>query len=92
MFGWSKGLDWRTPHPHLELLSKALTGSEGSTFVRREICLRESQLDRARAIAVENGLSVNAVPVFALTTLIERYEAGPGKAEILKRRKPKHMI
>lgn len=77
MFSWHKEPNWKASHPHLELPSKALTGSEGNTFVRREICLRESQLDRARAIAVENGLSVNAVLVFALTTLIERYRPDP---------------
>ena len=81
-----------TPAPRPARPRPVAVVDDGDTFVRHGIGLRKSQLDRARAIAVENGLSVNAVLVFALTTLIERYDAGPGKAEILKRRKTKHTI
>ena len=81
-----------TPAPRSARPRPVAVVDDGDTFVRHGIGLRKSQLDRARAIAVENGLSVNAVLVFALTTLIERYEAGPGKAELQRRRKARYTV
>ena len=81
-----------TPAPRSARPRPVAVVDDGDTFVRHGIGLRKSQLDRARAIAAATEVSVNAVLVHALTVFIEQYDAGPGKVEILKRRKTKHTM
>lgn len=60
MFNWLKGFDWKKSHPHLELLSKFLTGSSPSWYLndaRWEPVLREKP-EQAIKRFVDNGALV----------------------------------
>ena len=90
---WKLNRDAGTPAPVPDRPRPVADDAEaGDTFTRRGIGLRTSLFERAKAIAAENELSVNAVLVYALTTFIERYDAGPGKAELQRRRKPRYTV